>query len=503
MSTIQSSPRAVAVATAFVVFLTACGGGGGSSDAVTPPAPTAASVTISGNDAAILPGGTLQLTARAATSSGVVLSTAAINWTTSNAAVATVSSAGLVSAVAAGTATVSAASGSASGTTEIRVNQGGIIAPAGGTVADATGKVSLTIPAGAVTGTTPISITAKPDTVRTGHTVGPAYLFGPTGTQFAQPVTMSLGYDASSLPAHTSKSSLRVARLTSGVWVPLTEGVQVDSGAGKVRAQTRSFSTYAVVRDPCQPQDGGAASISGAIASDDCLYPVAGRRSDYYTITPPANEMFVLKSSGTLDGLFGLKQATADATTGTVYDSDNIGRELRFVGNGSALQLFVSGRDSTKLGAYTFTKSAAVTHACPNTTAGVPFIILMPGARYSDALNATNSCSVTVQFSPFPAAIGQPLRAHYYGVKLDAGRTYTIAAQGFPGQSALSIFSGGLVAQSVGATSGLRTLTFTAASSTYYTIEISSGGFENANGTGAWTIPNFAYSLTVSAPAAR
>lgn len=500
MSLLSTRARRGFASALVLSILSACGGGGGSSDAVTPPAPTAATVTISGNDAAILPGATLQLAARAATSAGVVLSSASINWSTSNAAVATVSSAGLVSAVAAGTATVSASSGSASGTTEVRVNQGGVIAPAGGTVADATGKVTLNIPAGAVTGTTAISITAKPDTVRTGHTVGAAYLFGPTGTQFAQPVTMTLGYDAPALPAHTSKASLRVARLTNGVWVPLTEGVQVDSAAGKVRAQTRSFSTYAVVRDPCQPQDGAAASISGAIAADDCLYQVAGRRSDYYTITPPANEMFVLKSSGTLDGLFGLKQATVDATTGTVYDSDNIGRELRFVGNGSALQLFVSGRDSTKLGAYTFTKSPAVTHACPNATAGVPMIVLMPGARYSDALNATNSCSVTVQFSPIPAAIGQQLRAHYYAVKLDAGRSYTIAAQGFPGQSALTIFSGGVVAQSVGATSGLRTLTFTAASSAYYTIEISSGGFENANLTGAWIIPNFAYSLTVSAP---
>lgn len=463
----------------------------------TPPV-VVATVTISGNDAAILPGATMQLTARASTATGTVVASAPIVWSTSDATVATVSSTGLVAALSAGTATISAASGTVSGTTAVRVNAGGVVSTSGGSVTAASGNVMLTIPAGAVTSTLPITVTPKPDTIRTAHVASPGYLFGPTGTQFAQPVTMALKYDAAALPAYTDKASLRVARLVNGSWEVLTEGVEVDSATNTVRAQTRSFSTYAVVRDPCLPQNGSATVISGAIATDDCLFKVAGRRSDYYTLTPPANQVSVIKSSGQLDGLYGLKQATADATTGTVYNSDNIGGELRFVGNGQPLQLFVSGRDSTKLGSYTFTKAAPVTHACPSTSLGVPYIVMMPGATYSDALGTTGSCAFAVQFSPIPAAIGKPLLGHYYAVKLDAGRRYTIAVTGMPGQSALSIFSGGLVAQNVGAVGGTRSVTFTAAASTYHFIEISSGGFQNADFTGSWITPSFNYTVSVS-----
>ncbi|MEI6738686.1 MAG: Ig-like domain-containing protein [Gemmatimonadaceae bacterium] len=485
------------VAAVLLAGSVSCKSGGDS----TPPI-VVATVTVSGNDAAILPGATVQLSARASTATGTSVAGASMVWSSSDATVATVSSTGLVAAVAAGTATVSATSGTVSGTTVVRVNAGGVVSSAGGSVTAAAGNVALTIPAGAVSSTLPITVTPKPDTMRTSHTASPGYLFGPTGTQFAQPVTMALKFDAATLPAHTDKASLRVARLVNGSWDVLTEGVQVDSATNTVRAQTRSFSTYAVVRDPCLPQDGSATVIGGSIATDDCLYKVAGRRSDYYTLTPPANRMLVLKSSGALDGLFGLKQATADATTGTVYNSDFTGRELRFVGNGQPVQLFVSGRDSTKLGSYTFTKAAAVTHACPSTSLGIPYIVLMPGASFSDAVAPTGSCAFAVQYSPIPAAIGKPLLGHYYAVKLDAGRRYTVTTTGMAGQSALSVFSNGLVAQDVSTTAGTRSVTFTAAASTYYTIEISSGGFENANFTGAWINPTFNYTVSVSASAA-
>lgn len=495
MTTVLSPLRAVAVATAIVTMHAACGGG----DAATTPAPAVASVTISGNDAPLLPGGSLQLSARAATASGGVVASATLTWNSSDAAVATVSSAGLVTAIAPGTATVRAASGSVSGAADIRVNPGGVVTSAGGSVADATGNVRLTIPAGALSSTTSITVTPKPDTMRTAHTASPAYLFGPTGTQFAQPVTMALKYDAAALPAYTDKSTLRVARLTNGAWVTLADGVQVDSATSTVRALTNSFSTYAVVRDACLPQNGSAATISGAIAADDCLFKVAGRRSDYYTFASSANQMMVLKASGTLDGLFGIKQATADPTSGTVYDSDNIGSELRFVGNGDPVQVFVSGRDSTKLGTYTLAKSGPVSHACPSTAAGIPTITMMPGASYGESITAANSCKPTVQYSPVPAAIGKPLLAHYYATKLDAGRRYTITATGLPAQSALSIFNNGLVAQHTGSTTGTRSVSFTAAASAYYVIEISSGGFDAG---GTWGTPLFAYSVTVSASAA-
>jgi hypothetical protein len=485
---------AVSLPATALITLSACS----SSESTTPPV-VPASVSINGNDAALLPGATITLSARVLSSTGSAVSGATVSWSSSNAAVATVSGTGTVAALTAGSTTITASSGGASGSTTIQVNAGGLVAGSGGSVVAAGGAVTLSFPSGAVASTLPVTVTPKPDTVRTAHTAGSAYVFGPTGTQFAQPVTMALRYDVASLPAHTDKASLRIARLVNGAWQPLSEGVQIDSATNTVRAQTRSFSTYAVVRDPCLPQDGSAAVISGAIATDDCLFRVAGRRSDYYTFSAPANQMTVLRSSGALDGLFGIKQATTDAATGTVYNSDNIGRELRLVGNGAPLQLFVSGRDSTKLGNYTFTRATAASYACPNTSAGIPFIVLMPGASYSDALNSANSCTATVQFSPLPTAIGKPLLTHSYAVKLDAGKRYTVSATNMPPQSALTVFVNGTVAaQSVALPAGTRTLSFTTTVSTYFVIELSSGGFTNADFTGPWINPPFGYTVSVS-----
>ena len=68
-----------------------------------------------------------------------------------------------------------------------------------------------------------------------------------------------------------------------------------------------------------------------------------------------------------------------------------------------------------------------------------------------------------------------------------------------PGQSALTIFRGSVVAQNVGqAAGGVRSVTVTPETAGYYWIEISSGGFEFANFTGAWVNPVINYTLSVS-----
>lgn len=485
----------------------ACGGGESTTPPPQPPLPpSVATVTVTAaNSAPLLPGGTVQLTARALTSAGVELTTTSITWSSASATVATVSAAGLVTAVGAGTTTISATAGSVSGTASVQVNPGGIVGNTGGTVTAAGGSVTLQLPAGALASSTPITVTAKPDTVRTEHTVGPAYLFGPTGTTFAQPVTMALKYEPAQLPPYTDKAALRVARLTNGVWVPLTESVVVDSATNTVRAATRSFSSYGVVRDPCMPFNGGTGNISGQISATDCLFATAGRRSDYYTLRPANGEVITLRGSGTLDGLYGVKEATADPAVGTVWNSvAAIDRELRIVSNGDSLQLFVSGRDSTKLGSYTFTRSAGslatVDHECVTSSNGKSYIALMPGSGMAGRMLPTNSCTVNIQFSPNPAAIGKPLLVHYYPVRLLAGRRYTINASGFAPQSSITVFpSGGGAPVGQDVTNGTnRTISFVPATTNYYFIEIGSGGFENANSTGAWVNPGFTYALSVS-----
>ncbi len=490
-------------ALASLASLAACAGSG--ETAVTPPQPlppTVATVTVTAaSTTPLLPGATVQLTAKALTAAGAEVPTASITWNSATASIATVSTTGLVTAVGAGSTAITASSGSATGSLTVQVNPGGIVGTTGGTVTAAGGAVTLQLPAGALTATTAITVTPKPDTVRTEHSVGSAYFFGPTGTTFAQPVTIALKYDSTQLPRFTPKSALRVARLTNGKWEPLTESVVVDSATKTVRAATRSFSVYSVVRDPCTPFTGATGTIVGQISTADCLFTTDGRRSDYYTLSPTDGEVVVLRGSGDLDGLFGLKEATNDPTTGTVWNSNStIQSDLRLLSNGDPLQLFVSGRDSTKLGTYSLALSSgtteSVSHECVTSTNGKSYIMMMPGTTMRGTIQAANSCEIAIQAGN-PAAIGKPLRVHYYPVKLVAGTRYTITGSGFAPQSSLSVFRSGLVGQDI-TTGSTRSVTITPPSTGYYFIEVGSGGFQNANFTGNWIQPVFTFTVSVS-----
>jgi len=80
-----------------------------------------ATVTIAPTSATVTVGGTQQLTATTRDASGNVLTGRTVTWTSSNTGVATVSTTGLVTAVAAGSATISATSEGRSGTAAITV----------------------------------------------------------------------------------------------------------------------------------------------------------------------------------------------------------------------------------------------------------------------------------------------------------------------------------------------------------------------------------------------
>ena len=75
-----------------------------------------AAVTVTPNGATLQPGATLQLSALTRDAGGAVLSGRAVSWTTGNASIVSVSSSGLVTAVAAGAVTITATSEGVSGT---------------------------------------------------------------------------------------------------------------------------------------------------------------------------------------------------------------------------------------------------------------------------------------------------------------------------------------------------------------------------------------------------
>jgi hypothetical protein len=115
-------------------------------------------------------------------------------------------------------------------------------------------------------------------------------------------------------------------------------------------------------------------------------------------------------------------------------------------------------------------------------------------------LTATNTCHQTVAVSPFPEAIGKPINTHDYLVRLSAGKAYTVTLSGdLAGkQISLTVFRGATVAAqdvfspSSGAT---RSVTFTPATAGEYDIEVSSGGFNDAN---QWVTPSVTYTVAVS-----
>jgi hypothetical protein len=105
-----------------VLLLAGCGGSSSSSTPSTPVAPTATvnSVTVSGSSPAV--GEATQFTATAALSNGTTQDvTAQAAWQSSNTAVATVSSAGLVRSVAAGEADITATYSSVIGSRHVRI----------------------------------------------------------------------------------------------------------------------------------------------------------------------------------------------------------------------------------------------------------------------------------------------------------------------------------------------------------------------------------------------
>jgi uncharacterized protein YjdB len=123
IATIDATGMIAAVAPgAATITATSEGKSGSQSLAVTAAPPAAvASVSVSPASPSVQTGGTVQLTATTRDADNNVLTGRAVAWASSSTSVATVSSAGLVSAVAAGTSTITATSEGQSGTATVTV----------------------------------------------------------------------------------------------------------------------------------------------------------------------------------------------------------------------------------------------------------------------------------------------------------------------------------------------------------------------------------------------
>src|SRR5437867_3384086 len=124
-----SSPASAAVSAAGLVTgvaagsatITATSEGKSGTASVTVAIVPVASVTVSPATAVVLVGATVQLTTTLKDAAGNVLSGRSVTWASGTPAVATVSSTGLVTGVAAGAATITATSEGQSGTAAVTV----------------------------------------------------------------------------------------------------------------------------------------------------------------------------------------------------------------------------------------------------------------------------------------------------------------------------------------------------------------------------------------------
>ncbi len=113
--------RAVAAGSASI-RATSEGRTGTSAITVTAAPPTVATVTISPSSASVEQGATVQLTATARNASGTAIPGQVFTWSSTNTAVATVNSSGVVSGVGAGTATIRATTSGVTGNATVTVS---------------------------------------------------------------------------------------------------------------------------------------------------------------------------------------------------------------------------------------------------------------------------------------------------------------------------------------------------------------------------------------------
>ncbi len=228
---------------------TACSSG--SPTDATGTTPTVVSVVVAPATDTLVPHQTLQLSATPRDAGGSTISGQTISWNVTPASVATISATGVVTAVATGSATVTATTGGQQGTAMITVSDGGVVDASGATVSSAGGLATLVIPSQALGASTRISIAPMAAPPAAPQLVpGTAFDFGPTGTQFAQPVTVDLHYNPAQVPAGVDPSQLRLYLRNGSSW-SVVAGSSVDTAAHIVSGTTTHFSGYTVCAALC------------------------------------------------------------------------------------------------------------------------------------------------------------------------------------------------------------------------------------------------------------
>lgn len=225
--------------------LVSCDGG------PTAPSTPVAEVTVAGTPAenVLLVGGSVQLTATPRAAGGAAVERR-VTWTSSDRNVATVSSTGLVTAVASGVAFIIAEAGGQVAEVPLSVRVSVPVPPAGAPAAVTTpllgNTLQLTLPPGASSAT---SLTVGRALVITDdpRVLAPtAFVIGPAAATFTVPATVEVAVDLAAIPT-ARRAGLRLFRvdLNGNLEAVATSGV--DLGRSVVTASLTRAGTYVVL----------------------------------------------------------------------------------------------------------------------------------------------------------------------------------------------------------------------------------------------------------------
>jgi len=207
------------------------------------PVPVTA-VTLDRDTVTAVPAASVKLNATA-TGSGQTLNRT-ITWSSSDISKATVASDGTVTAVAPGSATITATAEGISGRATITVLDGGLITASGGTVHAASNAVTLVAPANAVSANTSIVVQpASGAPASAGLIAGTTFSLTPATVTFSAAVTLTIRYSPSAL-GQIPRSSLALYILSNGAW-QLISGSSVDSANAAVSAAISRLGTFAII----------------------------------------------------------------------------------------------------------------------------------------------------------------------------------------------------------------------------------------------------------------
>jgi alpha-tubulin suppressor-like RCC1 family protein len=235
------------------------------------PVPVA-SLTLS-SISALVPRQSQILTATVKDSAGNTLQGRTVAWSTSNATIATVNDSGTVTAVAAGSAEITATAEGRSTSATVTVRDGGFVTSAGGTVTAA--AVTIVVPAQTLSANVALTVDRVEEPAANARLLaGSAYRVGPDGTMFSQAAQLSISYSA--LPTGVVAQQLRVHRYDGSAWQPLASTVTMANS--RVTASVNTTGTFALIEVPVPVASVTVAPTTAELNPGDTLQLVASVR---------------------------------------------------------------------------------------------------------------------------------------------------------------------------------------------------------------------------------